>query len=427
MPERSALEKHLDRHYQPSDYNRVLRAAQQGETRGGMNPNCRVAVNIPAYYNEPRLGKTLAKYFNQASGQFPHCAFEVDVLVNGPEGVDLAASPAYFAAIAEQRLHPKHNVNVFTLNYAPEDQLIGKIRGDLASMTLVRAVNSGIDLTGFALVTNDADLIGLPNDYLRRIDARFRADQSIDGISGPVLYPRAGLSSDDLVLATQRFHDFLEIIKRHRTGYIRMRGGNSAFRASRYIEAGGHRKLRIAENRPLAESMTDKRPGSVVYDRGTYIYTSPRRQLFATANEQLVSTRYKAFSRKGDLAEEFRKPIDDVVFPEKRHSVTNPGFPTMLAHEISSVFEHDITSIVMKDRRKAKSAAVTERKLARLTPAELYAEAVDRSPEAVAELIEEFRLAAYFLGVQLAFRNDEIGITRYSPLKRGVLERYRGI
>ena len=417
------LDRHIDAHFKPTEFRDLISGAKIDEVKNQMNPFCQVSVNIPAHHAEPRLRRTLAKYAQQASDTFPRSFFEIAVLVNGAAGVDLPSSPAYQGVLEAKDAHPKLNIKLFSKNYGNNGTTIGHIRSDLATLTMVRAAQYGMPLENLVLVTNDADLVNIPANYLQNIHDRFTGDESLAGMTGPVLYPKASLGSDDLALSVQRFMDFWETILRKRHGHRTMRGGNSAFRASSYIEAGGHaKKSRVSENRPLLAKFNSNDPGSVVFDRGMWIETSPRRHLTAIAKGEKVSTKHNNFGKDGDLAEEYRQTTGKLELSKKRFNVLDPRFRKALQDELQTVFHYDLFWAFSRMKGAIKETQTLSREE---RMAYLYDMLAKQKPEQITELEEDFKLAGAFLGVKIKIHHTNIAISRTTPLRNGILERYR--
>jgi hypothetical protein len=238
--------------YSGNPMKRLRGIESAGMTRGFMDPQCRVAVNIPALFSERALGNTLDLYARQ-SALGRGTPFEIDVLINGPDGVDLENSDAMWDALTAQDRSPVP-INIFSANYVQGERQIGRIRRDLAALTIRRALTSGhADPGELVLVTNDADGRDATPEYIDTIATTFAKNPSLGGATGFIDLPREDFQNDHVLLAAHRTSQMFEMVYRakHPHHPATMRGGNSAFRVRDYIRAGGHPNARISEHRHL--------------------------------------------------------------------------------------------------------------------------------------------------------------------------------
>jgi hypothetical protein len=291
---------------------RRLHAIERDALTTSMHPQCNVFITIPARHNEQGLRHTLELYAQQhAAKQGPQ--FEVDVLINGPQGVDLFDSPAFTDAFHayEQLGIP---VNVFLATYSAQERQIGRIRRDLAVLTLRRMLNSGHANPGDAvLVTNDADARDIAPEYVSTLAQRFASNPSIAGATGFIDLPDEDFRQDHVLFAAHRMSQMIESIYRAKHPYhpLTMRGGSSAFRVRDYIRAGGHASSRISEHRHLYRSLA-KDP-TVCIERlpraGATIITDARRQVATLASGRPVTNSYQNFGLPGDVAEQYQAEV----------------------------------------------------------------------------------------------------------------------
>lgn len=289
---------------------RRLHAIERDALTTPMHPGCNVFINIPARHSEQGLRHTLELYAGQHALE-RGVQFEVDVLVNGPQGVDLLSSPAFKDAFnAHEDLDIP--INVFLATYSAQERQIGRIRRDLAVLTLRRMLNNGhADPGNAVLVTNDADARDIDPEYVATITQRFAANASLAGATGFIDLPDEDFRQDHVLFAAHRMSQMIESIYRATHPYhpLTMRGGSSAFRVRDYIRAGGHASSRISEHRHLYRALA-KDP-NVSIERlpraGTEIVTDARRQVATLASGRPVTNSYQNFGLPGDVAEQYQQ------------------------------------------------------------------------------------------------------------------------
>jgi len=115
-----------------------------------------------------------------------------------------------------------------------------------------------------------------------------------------------------LFLAVQRFGDIYETIKRYKDGYIILRGGNTAFRASDYVRVGGHSRKRKSENSYLFDKL--KKGHKIKFSKKAgSITTNARRRTLAISNGIKLAKQYVNFGKPNDLAEKYLSKEDDLM------------------------------------------------------------------------------------------------------------------
>lgn len=262
-------------------------------------------VTIPAFYLEKNLFKTISLYLNQ--NDYETEKFALIILVNGPSEIDISSSKAYKDVLNAQNEFPELTIGFSRVVYELDKNgkiIFGRIRKDLSALALLEAANAGIDIRKLILVTNDADVLYIPPKYLLRIDEIFNSDK--EGVSKPVAltmdydHPMEDYKRNHYLFATRRFLDFLEIIERH-SDNIFMRGGNSAYRAIDYIEAGGFTDVRVFETVPLTKNLL-KLGKKIVYnrDKNLRILTSSRRISYAARSRESLIHPYGSFGSQAE-------------------------------------------------------------------------------------------------------------------------------
>lgn len=364
-------------------------------TEGPMSKDCRLVFNIPCFFGEKGLQKTLLTFLNQhASTEGPD--FEVIVLVNGPDGSNIENSAAYKDALAIQNRFPELKLTIAKTTYPKEELRIGRIRKDLAAITLKRASQtSGVDIGNLIIVTQDADLIDMDEHYVENVVREFDQQPDLSALTGFIDHPREDFYSDHLFLTVQRFTDIIEIINRYRHNNFPLRGGNSAFRVSHYLQAGGHSRSRLWEHMNLSRSFREENPDSVKFiGKRAKITTSARRQIVAIEKGVKLIDRYKTFGIEGDLAEDYQKPVEETVLPEMTHKVTSPQFKDLLQEELQSIYDSKIK--------------IEEKSLQGDDP----------------RIEKNMKTAARFMGIRIHFEERKVFVDDISQLREDIMKKY---
>lgn len=380
--------------YSGNPLKRLRGIEAAGMTRGFMDPQCRVAVNIPALFSERALGNTLDLYARQ-SALGNGTPFEIDVLINGPDGVDLENSDAMWDALAAQESSPVP-INIYSANYMKGECQIGRIRRDLAVIAIRRALTSGhADPGELVLVTNDADGRDATPEYIDTIATTFANNPGLGGATGFIDLPREDFQNDHLLLAAHRTSQMFEMIYRakHPHHPSTMRGGNSAFRVRDYVRGGGHPNARISEHRYLYLSIV-KTPGlsvEILPRRLATIVTDARRQLTTMATGEPVSASYRNFGKPGDVAEIYHAGPNTII-PAESPRADSPEFVAALTRELRAM--------VCKFFRLHETAPT--------------------------ETVQTwFRRAAHFAGITLDFDAENLPVVRNADvLRANILSRY---
>lgn len=336
------VELFIAKRFSVAEQKKLSETESSSVDSGPMSPNCRLVFNIASLHSEKGLGKTLLTFLDQR-GRFKDKddEFEIVVLVNGPEGTDVTNSIAYQEAMEIKRRYHELKLTISYATYPKEQLTISRIRKDLAGLSLRRASKTeGVDIANLILVTQDADLYNINDQFVANVLDDFDANPKLQALTGFIDHPREDFYADHLFLTVQRFTDMLEVITRSKYNNFPLRGGNSAFRVKGYMEMGGHdSNRRLWEHMDLNRKLRQKDPESVKFaGRRAQITTSARRQIVAIDKGVLQNERYKTFGREGDLAEEYQKPNAEMQIPERSHKITSKDFASLLQKELQSIY-----------------------------------------------------------------------------------------
>ncbi|MEK7146134.1 MAG: hypothetical protein AAB802_03025, partial [Patescibacteria group bacterium] len=276
---------------------------------------------------------------------------------------------------------------------------IGLLRKQLAAYTLDRAASvEGMDVENLVLVTQDADLQDINEDYVKGVDETFQNNPELGALTGFVDYPQEDFHQDHLFLAVQRFNDILEMIRRFKVDNTIFRAGNSCFRGRDYMAVGGHpRSRKRAENTPIYRAIKKKGPNSTAFDRNVVtLVTSARRQMIALGEGLPLAERYETFGEEGDLAEKYQVPTNELQIPEVAHKVTSANFAELLQIELQAIYDKGLDGVAESGEKEAS----------------------------MNRMRKFMQRAGFFLGIQLDFEGDKVILKDLSKLKELILKKY---
>lgn len=356
-----------------------------------MSPDCKAMICIPCHFNEPYVNKVIQRLGEQQNLE----EFEVTILINGPEGVDLQNCQAINQINRALANAPNLRINIARVNF--QDFKIGKARRMLAEIMARRTLDSGFneeELGNMVMVTYDADHLNVDEERLSKIIAAFNEDPNIGAMAGLHDYPREDLVTDHILLATKRFTDFLETIYAYKDGHLTMRGGNTAFRFKNYVSHGAHSAKSIkGEHRTITRKLLEE--GSAVFRPNTMqVSTSARRAKFIVEGGGSIAEQHAHFGSDIDVA--FQHYLIDrskLKLPNTAKKVTDESFGELLADQLNTLWQ------------------------------KIYDNNTDDRLE---KQISYFEKAAFYLGIQIKWNEDfsEFTITNIKNFKNGVMEHY---
>lgn len=388
------IDAFMSRHYNAHELHRLKRV-KATEVGAAMTSKCRVVINVPVLYKEKGLYQSLSQYLNQDldKDEKDKKEFVVAVYVNGPNGVDLANTGPYKAALKFMADHPRVKVVLRKCNYDPKETNISRIRRDGIGLTLMDAAKvEGLDLDNLIQINHDADLQAISSDYLSGHVKVFDENPQLAAIGGFCDYPEADFYQDHLFLAAQKFEDILTLMMASKYDSFALKGGASAVRTKDYISAGGlGRRRKMSELRPLYQKFKEEDPNSIILSRkvGT-ITTSARRQIMALGNDVPLSRSHDNFGEEGDLADRYQAPLDKLQIPEVANKVTSPSFKEKLEKQLSHFYDREL----------------------------MY----NRGGEE--QVNQFFRRAGFFSGLKLEFKDKKVIIKDMEVMKKNILAKY---
>lgn len=390
------IEKFISSKFSKSEQTNLKVIEDTAIDSGPMSENCRLVFNIASLHSEKGVAKTLLSFLNiKTKEKDPN--FEIIILINGPDGTDIKNSIAYKEAMTIKSRYHELKITIAESTYPKEELTISRVRKDLGGLTLKRAAKTDrVDIANLILVTQDADLININDEYVNNVVEEFDKHPKLEALTGFIDHPYEDFYSDHLFLTTQRFTDALEVITRSKYNNFPLRGGNSAFRVKSYMEAGGHEsKRRLWEHMDLNRKMRLNDPSAVKFSgKKAQITTSARRQIVAIDKGVLLNDRYKTFGKDGDLAEEYQKPITEIQIPEQTHKVTSKEFTSLLEKELQSIYA---AKLKIEEKTSTKENSRIEQLMKR---------------------------TAFFIGISIHFKDGKVIIDDISKLKEQIIKKY---
>jgi len=385
-----------------------------------MDQNCKVTINIPTHIAERNLLRTLSEYAKQIDmdgNPLDASVFEINILINAKKSDKF--NKALLTEQIEQfrRLYPNIRVNTYQHQYAGNNATISRIRDDLASISLIRALEVDCDMRFLSMVTNDADAIEIDSKYIARIIRNYETDSRLKIQIGGLEYPEKEYFSNHLFLATNRFMQFFETILRYKEDRFPMRGGNSVIKADAYAEAGGYNPKKLKrENLKLYRHVRNTYGLEGIHvDSRMKITTNARRATYAIESGCLAK-QHVDFGKAGDFSERYLVSEDELTLPEGEVKITNPKFDKFLRGQIKSLYQK-----YRSDMRYIKIRAQKDPSL------------WNRVDQETKNLNRYFKRAAFFLGINIEFISTsdpysyDIEIIDIKKAKSLILKKYNHI
>lgn len=386
-----------------------------------MDEQCRVSIQIPVHFKERNLFRALECYAKQIWpdwNKLDYRNYEVSLLINGPESENL--NEKYFVDMVRKfrSQYPWFRLNLYFCNY--NNFNISLARRDLASFSLQRASDSWVDINSLAIVTNDADALWYPSNYVSRIMHQFDQDPNLHIQTGVIEYPREDYFANHLLLAVNRFYQYFESILNHKKNRFTVRWWNTAIRASIYAESWWHDYHRLKrENLPIYQFVRSHYwLDSVKRDPVMRLVTNARRALFALETWCLAK-QHANFWKEWDFSSQYLTDIDSLILPERDIKVTNSNFDAMLEDQINSYYSKLASDMWFILKRKEEWTLEFE-------------EAKQRSVQEINLLNQNLKKAAWLLWIEIEFITLPswefyVHVSNMDKLRRGIIERYNNI
>ena len=287
------------------DYTAELEAT--AEELPAMSENCIVAVCIPAAYNEQHLTRILEQYSNQIDPDTGEALaadkYEIALFINGTPGTEseIEARAQEVIEFTQRTGIPVRLVSKVYPTRAP----IGEIRKFVNDLSVLRGNKRAKASGPLTLVSNDADSVIIPPDYLMRITSAFDNDKKLEVIAGKDDYLAEDYQRYPYLHAARRLWQYTDAVQRYGKygGSVpKALGRNSAIRASSYAEIKGYNSQdKVAEDLRLGNEVAHKSGvGSVKY-KNIPIYADPRRDLDQIQKGKPLVRGYDTFHEDSSL------------------------------------------------------------------------------------------------------------------------------
>lgn len=247
-----------------------------------MGKDIEVVITVPAYQEGKNIAKTIANYAKLKDKQL----FELVILENHPTSKERDETGA---EIEKARLlYPDLNI-VHLYKTFEEKPAIGNVRKYLVDSVLQRKQQSGLEKP-VVIVSNDADLEDISEDYAKVIASRFRENPKMDAAAGKWDFPAEAFEQFPLMHASQRLWQYFDIA--FRNNFLKspsLIGRNSAFRSSAYAAIGGYNEnAKIAEDLEIGWLIQDARNYDnerIQYINAAGLVSNPRRAVTTMLSE----------------------------------------------------------------------------------------------------------------------------------------------
>jgi len=337
-----------------------------------------VIIAIPSYHEGGNLEKTLRNYAKLKDRNH----FEIDLLENHPEGVERDDSMDVIKAI--EREFPDLNI-VHLYKVFKEKPTIGQVRKYLVDAVLLRKMESDIEKS-LAIVSNDADLEDISEDYVDRISAVFKKNKKLDAIEGKWDYPVETFKKYPLLHASQRLWRYLDIAFRNYSLKTQdLTGTNSVFRSGIYAAVGGYnQEALLAEDWEIGQLIKAARGDNQSVGRvdSAWLISNPRRAVAKMLSDNRFIEQHEDFHENEDV----RNASVESLLPEKREFDEEE-----FAKEVQAIYKH------CEVWKKSNGGSIDD-------------EDIDRS----------FDRAMRFLGVKYDIKGDRLSILDTERLRKGL-------
>jgi hypothetical protein len=361
---------------QDPGYMAEIRSMTIGEK--DMSKDVEAIIAIPSYREGGNLEKTLRNYAKLKSRNH----FEIDILENHPEGVERDNSLEVIESIKREfpDLDIVHLYKVFK-----EKPTIGQVRKYLVDAVLLRKMEGDIEKS-LAIISNDADLEDISEDYVDRISAVFKKNKGLDAIEGRWDYPAETFKNFPLLHATQRLWRYLDIAFRNYGLKTQdLTGTNSVFRSGIYAAVGGYnQEALLAEDWEIGQLIKAARGNNQSVGRvdSAWLISNPRRAVAKMLSGNRFIEQHEDFHENEDV----RNASLEDLFPEKREFNEEE-----FAKEVQAIYKH------CEGWKKSNGGSIDDKYINR-----------------------SFDRAMRFLGVSYNIQDDEIKILNTERLKKGL-------
>ncbi|MFC1640797.1 glycosyltransferase, partial [Patescibacteria group bacterium] len=272
-----------------------------------MAESVEVSISVPAYQEGANMEKTIRNYAKLKN----RGRFELVILENHHSDTERDETGEVIERMKAE--FPDMNI-VHLYKKFDEKPNIGNVRKYLADSILLRKQQAE-KTSSIAIVSNDADLEDISENYANSIADSFRDNKRADALGAKWDYPESAFRQFPLFHASQRLWHFTDIAFRHK--YLKspeLIGRNSAFRSGAYAAIGGYNEgATVAEDLEIGWLIKDARgydADRVVYKNSAWLVSNPRRALTTMASGQPITAQYGDFHVNEDVR---KAPLQDLL------------------------------------------------------------------------------------------------------------------
>ncbi len=293
-----------------------------------MSVDVETVIAIPAYQEEANLEKTLRNYAKLKNRN----GFEIVILENHPESVKRDNSADIIESIRKE--FPDLNI-VHLYKIFKEKPTIGQVRKSLVDAVLLRKSESNIEKS-IVIVSNDADLEDISEDYANQMSAAFQKNKRVDAIEGKRDYPAETFRKYPLLHASQRLWNYLDIaFRNYHLKTEDLTGTNCAFRSGIYAAVGGYNeKAQLAEDWEIGQLIKEARGDDherIKRLNSAWLISNPRRAVVTLLSGRNLIQQHEDFH----VNEDVRKASVENLLQEKR-DLDEKEF----IKEVQAIYEH---------------------------------------------------------------------------------------
>lgn len=341
-----------------------------------------VVVTVPAYLEGKNLEKTIRNYAKMKGRGM----FEIVIFENHPKGKERDNTQEVVKKM--RREFPDMKI-VHLYKEFDEKPEIGRVRKYLVDAIMLRKQKAGMKKS-VAIVSNDADLENISENYALDIGRAFQNNPKLDALAAKWDYPPETFRQLPLLHASQRLWHYFDIALRY--NYLKspeLIGRNSAFRSGAYVGVGGYNEhAKVAEDLEIGWLIKDARAydaSRITYLNRAWLVSNPRRAVVKLLSGTPLTQQYGDFH----VNENVRKTSLDELLKEKRDLTE-----TELQREVQALYDFYFKMT------KAKGGWL---------PTEYFTKSFER--------------AMRFLGVEYEMKGERVMIKSTDKLRKG-LEKY---
>lgn len=292
-----------------SEYKNELHA--MNSTLAPMSEKCRAVVCIPAYMEGDVINTTLERFINQKDKMGKSLdpeLFEIIVLDNHPESDKKDTTEEEIGKF--QKEHPEVRVKYAHRVWKNKEGGVGYARKIATDLALLRGNQRKNKKGDLLLISADADIEGLNEQYISGIIEDFDENPNVDAVTGKWTLPDKYLSNPNL-RAAQRLWYFMDRIVQHdaqsgidpkarQRGAPNMIGRNAALRSSVYAAIGGYnQQAKLAEDLEMGWMIMTARKwdsSRILFDNRSEVVSDARRYLLSMVQDIPLINMYDEFN-----------------------------------------------------------------------------------------------------------------------------------